>query len=204
MRAVVANRKELFQAAREHAGESLRLYQKVGDLWDTIQPHTSLGRACLSLGDYALARHHFGESIRLARESGDIGRAAAAANQLGFLELQVGNLTLALDTLRLCLMDAVTVPDNNLVASCFGLVAIVLARQKQAVSAARFAGAAETLYHQQGILPWEDSSLSTLFPGWQDRADAAEITRAFEEGRAVSAEQLVSHWPNRSTPLGHI
>jgi predicted ATPase/DNA-binding CsgD family transcriptional regulator len=78
-------------AARELAGEGVRLFQEVREVWGAALALNHLGRATLELGDPAAARPLLEESVALFRLAGDRQRLALPLNALGRVALRQGD-----------------------------------------------------------------------------------------------------------------
>ncbi len=76
---------------RELAGESLRLFQEVGEAWGVALAMTHLGKATLELGDSEAARSLLEESAALFRAAGDRQLLAQSLNALGLVALRQGD-----------------------------------------------------------------------------------------------------------------
>jgi predicted ATPase/DNA-binding CsgD family transcriptional regulator len=76
---------------RELAGESLRLFQEVGEAWGVALAMTHLGKATLELGDPEAARALLEESAALFRVAGDRQLLAQSLNALGLVALRQGD-----------------------------------------------------------------------------------------------------------------
>jgi len=72
------------------------------------------------------------------------------------------------------------------------LAAAICAQQHRPAAAAGLSGASASLYASTGRVPWEDSTLDTLLPGWHTRADQATIWQAYKNGQAMAPEQAVA------------
>jgi hypothetical protein len=111
---------------------------------------------------------------------------------LAWVELGQGDPTRALEYCRAGISTAFQQGDHNIIASCLGLCANLAARQGLPERAAQLSGASRAMYTRQKRVPWEDSSLDTLLPGWHERPDHPSILRAFEGGLTLSAEQAMA------------
>ena len=78
-------------AACELAGEGLRLFQEVGDIWGTAFSLHYLGRATLQLGDPVAAHALLEESTKLFRDLGDRQISLLPLDALGLVALQQGD-----------------------------------------------------------------------------------------------------------------
>jgi hypothetical protein len=58
-------------------------------------------------------------------------------------------------------------------------------------------GAEHAFYERQKRLFLENSALDAILPGWEARPDRDAIEQAYEEGRAMNAEQAVDFAINR-------
>ena len=77
--------------ARELAGESLQVFQEIGDAWGmAMAPHV-LGRATLELGDPVAARPLLEESLEQFRVVGDKQAVAHVINAMGLMALRQGD-----------------------------------------------------------------------------------------------------------------
>jgi hypothetical protein len=95
------------------------------------------------------------------------------------------------------LQQANEIPDYNNIAICLGLTARIRAKQGLPEQAAHLSGAAHALYERQKRLSQEHSALDAILLGWEGRPDRDTIWQAYEEGRAMSAEQAVDFAINR-------
>jgi predicted ATPase/DNA-binding CsgD family transcriptional regulator len=77
--------------ARELAGEGLRLFQEVGEVWGTAFSLYYLGRATLELGDPLTAHALLEESAKLFRNLGDRQISVLPLDALGLVALQQGD-----------------------------------------------------------------------------------------------------------------
>ena len=77
--------------ARELAGEGLRLFQEVGEVWGTAFSLYYLGRATLELGDPVAAQALLEESVKLFRILGDRQISVLPLDALGLIALQQGD-----------------------------------------------------------------------------------------------------------------
>ncbi len=78
-------------AARELAGEGMRLFQEVGDTWGVALALCHLGKATVEMGDPVAARSLLQESAALFRVTGDKQRLALPLNALGLAALRQGD-----------------------------------------------------------------------------------------------------------------
>jgi predicted ATPase/DNA-binding CsgD family transcriptional regulator len=180
-----------YPAAKTHASEYLRLAAACADRSAAIGPYWTLGVACLKLGEYEPARGHLLTALRLAEEFEALIQADVL-RWLATVDWRQGQLERALDYARASLREAEKIGDRNMIASDLGVCAGIAAEQGQAARAARLSGASAALYARQKRLPWEDSSVDTLLPGWREGPDAAVITAAFEVGQALNVEQAMA------------
>jgi ATP/maltotriose-dependent transcriptional regulator MalT len=77
--------------AKKLAGESLQVFQEVGEAWGIAMGLGLLGRATVELGDPVAARALLEESAALLRVVGDRQRLAAVLNALGMVALRQGD-----------------------------------------------------------------------------------------------------------------
>ncbi len=180
-----------YEDAKLHAREAIRRFEVSSDHWSSVAPLICLGDACQNLGEYQQARETFLAALALIEESGD-RRKAYVLRWLGMVDMMQGHLERALDYCRASLREADQIGDPNITATCFGVCAGIAAKAGQPERAARLSGAAKALYARQRRNAWEDSSLETLLPGWQDGPDQAAIAHAFAAGQALPVEATVA------------
>jgi tetratricopeptide (TPR) repeat protein len=184
-----------YVAAHQHALENLRLLDTLGPTWRFGQrwAYIPLAQTCFDLGEYAAARQHILEAAGRDSDNRDfISGTAYTHRWLAYIDLQLGELEQAQQYCQSSLQQALKMPDYNVVASCFGLLAGLAARHGQATRAAQLSGAAQTLYVRQGRNPWEASSLDTLLPGWQAGPEQTALAQAYAAGQTMSVEAAVT------------
>ena len=181
-----------YPAAIALGRESIRLREPSGDRWSNIGPLFTIGMASLQLGEYDQARDDFLVVLDLIEEFGD-WRKSAALRWLAMVDWQEGYLERAGSYCRESLREAVLIPEYNVIAGCLGVSAGIAAKAGQPLRAATLSGASAALWKKQGRIPWEDSTLDTLLPGWQAGPEAAALTQAYDAGQALSADEAMAY-----------
>jgi tetratricopeptide (TPR) repeat protein len=90
VKAICANQQGRFRGAKVHAGESVRLYEEIGDRFDCLGPLLAMGYACQELGEYDQARRHFSLALQLADEMDEVEVKADIRLTLARAELLLG------------------------------------------------------------------------------------------------------------------
>ncbi|MGE5222450.1 MAG: AfsR/SARP family transcriptional regulator [Omnitrophica WOR_2 bacterium] len=186
----ILNKQGQYEDAKTYARESIRIQEQLGRtniIWELI----FLGEAHVNLGEYDQARARYLEALQLADEIVD-NRKPLVLRNLGMVDFLQGNLVRALEYCREGLRLAAEIPDNNVIATCLGLSACILAKQGRRSQSAGLSGAARDVYERQGRKPSEDSTLDTLLPGWRESTDSDAIMKAYEAGRTMTVEQAIS------------
>ena len=191
-RAALARRQGRYRDAKQHASESIRLYEESGSHSFAARAHTEMGIACLHLGEYREARERFLVALILNREIQG-WEVAYNLRWLAAVDIGEGNLEQALEYGQESMREADKIPDRNIIASNLGLLAAISAKQGQSIRAACLAGASAAMWARQKRKPWEDSSLDTLLSGWRDGPEHELILHAFEVGQAMSADEAVAY-----------
>ncbi len=190
-KAGLAIRQGQYADAKMHAREAIQLFEVSGDHWFDIAPLIQLGDADQNLGEYAQARETFLDALALIEELGTREKAFVL-RWLGLVDLRQGRLERALAYCRASLHEAERIGDPNVTASCLGVCAGIAAKAGQPEQAACLSGAAKALWARQRRNAWEDSSLETLLPGWQEWPDQAAIAQAFAKGQAMDTNEAVA------------
>ncbi|MGE5223604.1 MAG: adenylate/guanylate cyclase domain-containing protein [Omnitrophica WOR_2 bacterium] len=189
-KAEISNKQGCYEDAITYARESIRIQEQLGQpniIWELL----FMGEAHVSLEEYDQARDCYLKALYLADEIVD-NRKSLILRNLGMVDFHQGNLEQALENCQKGLRLAVEISDNNVVATCLGLSACILAKQGKLFQAAGLSGAAKSLYERQGRKPLEDSGLDAILPGWRDRPENRAILKAYEEGSAMTVDQAVS------------
>jgi tetratricopeptide (TPR) repeat protein len=155
-----------------------------------------LGDGYTGLKEYDAARNAYLEALYQADNLGDL-RRPFVLHHLGMVDLYQGNLGRALEYAQAGLQQAYEIPDYNNFAICLSLTARIQAKQGLLEQAARLSGAAHAFHERQGRLSWEDSALEAILPGWERGPEREAIRQAYEEGRAMNAEQAAKSALNR-------
>jgi tetratricopeptide (TPR) repeat protein len=191
----LANQQGKHQDAIAYAREAIQIAEKLGwveYIWELVY----IGDAYTGLGEYEQARNCYLEALHQTDQMEDL-RRPFVLHHLGMVDFYQGNLKRALEYSQAGLQQAYEIPDNNNIAICLGLAARILAKQGLPAQAAHLSGAAHAFHERQGRLSWEDSALDAILPGWEARPDRDAICQAYEEGRAMSADQAVDFALNR-------
>jgi predicted ATPase/DNA-binding CsgD family transcriptional regulator len=192
VRAVLANALRRYPDALAYSAVLIEHGKKSGADLCLASGHTLQGIASLGMGAFPAAREHFLVALDLNRKH-QAWEIAYNLRWLGAVDLAEGNLARALAYCHESLVEADLIPDRNIIASNFGLLAAISARLGQTERSATFSGAAQALYARQRRKPWEDSSLDTLFPGWQSQPDHAALSAAFEAGQTMTSEEALAY-----------
>jgi predicted ATPase len=190
-KAYLAEAQGQWQKAVRYARESVRLWKACCDPWAGVAALIEWACALAYLADFEQARQHLLAAQKLNAE-GEFRFEAHLLHELGHIDLRQDNLARAVDYCRAGVSAAVRQGDDNILASCLGLLAILAARQNQPERAATLSGASQAMYIRQKREPWEDSRLDTLWPGWRKRPDHAMILKAFKAGLRLSADQVAA------------
>jgi DNA-binding CsgD family transcriptional regulator/tetratricopeptide (TPR) repeat protein len=151
--------------ARELAGEGLRLFQEVGEVWGTAFSLHYLGRATLELGDPVAARPLLEESAKLFRILGDRQISVLPLDDLGLVALQQGDSAGARTYFEEVLSIARETEDDEHIADALAHLGTVALRRSDYAQAA-------TLYQQSLVLYRELGDKAGIV---EDLAGVAEV-----------------------------
>jgi predicted ATPase/DNA-binding CsgD family transcriptional regulator len=184
--------------ARELAGEGLRLFQEVGEVWGTAFSLYYLGRATLELGDPVAAHALLEESAKLFRNLGDRQISVLPLDALGLVALQQGDGAGARTYFEEVLSIARETEDDEHIADALAHLGSVALRRSDYSQAA-------TLYQQSLVLYRELGDKAGIV---EDLAGVAEVAslvgqpeRAVRLLGAVEAQREASGI--RLSPLRH-
>ncbi|MBW7886524.1 MAG: tetratricopeptide repeat protein, partial [Caldilineaceae bacterium] len=102
--------------ARQHALESLKLYQELDYVLGVGMAMGNLGRIALAAGDLPAARRHLEEALRLRRQLGNRWGESNSLKNLGALSLLEGNLEEA--RRQLCAAAEIAMADSSAPLLC--------------------------------------------------------------------------------------
>jgi predicted ATPase/DNA-binding CsgD family transcriptional regulator len=185
-RAELATRRGQYAEAKVHAAETVRLFEAGGSPLFAWWGHYRMGEACARLGEYPAARECF-----LALK--DSGFNMLCLLWLARVDAYSGELARGQNYCRELIVEAEADQNGNMLATGFGTLAIIFAKQSRALQTAHLSGAAAAMYARQKRPPWEDSSLDTLLPGWREGPDAAAIQQAYDAGQAMTSGEAVAY-----------
>jgi hypothetical protein len=132
------------------------------------------------------------QSLTIAEEAGFVPEAALALSLLGRLALERGETDRAFELLADGLLRGRQVQAHDATANCLeGLAKVALDRARP-TNAARLLGAAERIREDavRPLPPIEQSEYARVVDALREMLPDAELTAAWETGRAMTPEQL--------------
>jgi ATP/maltotriose-dependent transcriptional regulator MalT len=180
--------------ARPLLEEGLALCRKADSKGGLAYALSLLGQVALEQGDVASASDSFTESLRLNQEVGHRQSISRSFFFLASVMALQGNYVQARTLYEEGLAIAIPLEHGGLIASCLEGLAIVVTEQGQHTWAARLWGAAEAVRQGRSI------SLPQVMHASDERARTTArthlgehvFTAAWEEGRAMSAQQALA------------
>ncbi len=193
--------------AKELAGESLRLFQEVGEAWGIAMALCLLGKATGELGDPVAARPLLEESAALFRMIGDKQRLVLPIDYLGLAALRQGDYADARTHFEEALTVARETEDEKFIADALarlGTVALRVGDYQQSAAlyqqslvqperAARLFGAVEALREATSISlpPLRRAEYDRAVEGIRAHLDEATFAAAWTQGRTMPPEQVI-------------
>ena len=180
--------------ARPLLEEGLALCRKADSKGGLAYALSLLGQVALEQGDVASASDHFTESLRLNQEVGHRQSVSRSFFFLASVMALQGDYVQARPLYEEGLAIAIILEHPGLTASCLEGLAVVVTEQGQHTWAARLWGAAEAVRPGRGV------SLPRVMHASNERARTTArthlgehvFTAAWEEGRAMSAQQALA------------
>jgi predicted ATPase len=174
--------------------QGLSLDREVGDREGMAVASLLLGWVALKQGDRATARSRAEESLTLYREMEHREGMAEALCMLGKVEAAGGHHAFARTLYEESLAMAQEIGDRELIASGLQGLASVVAVQGELIWATRLWGTAEALREAIGapLQPIEWADYEQAVATTRDHLGAETFASAWAEGRAVTAEQVLT------------
>jgi non-specific serine/threonine protein kinase len=183
-----------YRPALALTGEGLALFRELGHKPGMAQALNIIGELNRTNGDDESAKSAYEEALSLVRETGEARREAMLLANLGFIAMHRADIQDAETLFRAAFMQSSKLDyDRYLIVSHIICLAGAVGARGELEWAARLYGAAEALFEPIGAeLPPGDRqeyerSLSHIRRG----LDAAAFEACWQEGRAMSFEQVV-------------
>ena len=180
--------------ARELWEESARLFRELGDAHHTMFATRLLAWAYDELGDAERARALHEENLRAARRAGDRHMEAQSLEALAYASVKQGRPLDAVPMLRDAYRIHGDLSDPYRLAIAVGRFAAVLAAVAKPGTAATLISCSEALLEEIGaarvrwVARMNDATLAAIHP----QLDDASFTEAWEQGRALTADEAVA------------
>jgi predicted ATPase/DNA-binding CsgD family transcriptional regulator len=197
-----------FEQATALVLESMRWFEACAHGVNLIWPYRLLGRIANKTGAHAKATEYFSIGLRLAIEDDD----ARHGQMLIFLcdtAMHQADWAQAWQHCQAFIKLAYEKQTPFWVLERLEMGAIIFIQAGRYPAAARLSGAAEALSDQLGrktstetrerfghgdhTMRYADVSLEALFPDWRTRPDGAAIGQAWQDGRALTYDEVVAH-----------
>jgi predicted ATPase/DNA-binding CsgD family transcriptional regulator len=188
--------------------ESMRWFEACAHGVSLIWPYRLLGHIANKAGAHAKAIEYFSVGLRLAIEDDETRHGQMLIFLCDTAMLQA-DWARALEYCQAFIKLAYEKQTPFWVLERLEMGAIILIQAGRYPAAARLSGAAEALSDQLGrktspegrlrfghgdeTTRYADVSLEALFPDWRTRPDGETIQQAWQDGRAMSYQQVVAH-----------
>lgn len=166
-----------FAQALEYMHCSLAIHRELGDEFNVMVGHNSLGAAFTQLADYPNAVVHFTDSLQIARRSGDKMNEALALCNIGYARMEFGEFEEAIERMTESVRLVNDVRATIYKPVIIGNLAMAHYRSGQLEEALSRAEEAITACHEIGNSQFEVTSLYVLAMVQKER-DETEIAEA--------------------------
>jgi tetratricopeptide (TPR) repeat protein len=172
-----------------------------------IWPYEMLGDIAIQGGDYGQAHDYFSDALRLTIQYDDTRRGVELAH-LCQIAMRQGDRARALDYCKDYIKLAYEAETPFNVLERLEMAAKIFAIEGRYYESARLSGAAEALTEKFGrkisadssessypgdfTTRYADASLDALVPDWRTRPDGEAILQAWQDGRALSYDEVVA------------
>ena len=186
------------EAAKEHLGRALPLFQESGEEGMAAQAHTWVGMVLLLQGDRERAERRFEEGLALGRRIGDRGSIYQALYDLAQLALSRADFDLAASRFSEGIVPSKEMGDHHNVALFLEGLAAVAGAQGHDERSARLFGAAEVIIDAIWVLRYKDHQRnSSLYErtvtAVRSRLGNEDFEEARAEGRAMDFERAIEY-----------
>jgi len=182
-----------FAAARSCQEKSLKLLREAGSIAGIEMSLNRLGDIARCEDDHEQAEKYYSESLAIYGDSGDKDEIPSILHNLGYTARHRGDYVGAMTFFRDALTMHIETENQNGIAECLAGIAAIFTAQGQADRGARLFGVAEILREKTCSVIWPanrieyDRNIILL----HDSLDNSTITKAWNEGRAMSFEQAM-------------
>ncbi|MBF6613979.1 MAG: tetratricopeptide repeat protein [Chloroflexi bacterium] len=178
--------------------ESLALRRELGDKGRVACSLANLGEVARCLGDYGEARAYYEESLAIRTELKDTNAKATLLHNLGHVALHTGNVPHAASLFAESLEIAQELGNRQAIAQCLAGLGGVALLKEQIPEAVRLLGAAVALLDSIHSMldPADELEYQRNLTASRIQLDEVSWTEAWEEGRNMTMEQILSLAPS--------
>lgn len=189
-----------FAEAKRFLNESLTLRRALGDPWGIAQTLQNFASLSLSQGDYARAKAFSEETIAWFQLAGDQRGVARTLGDLADIARMEGDLGQAILLLTQSLSTLLLFGDKWSIVNILGNLAVLESEQGSYACAARLFGATESLRESIAMGPHRVIDYEKNLTAVRESLSEAEFTLAWDEGSALTLEQIIGFISNEFDP----
>ncbi len=181
--------------AQQFAQESVEQARASGDAWQQASSLNTLGKVLSAQRAYAEAEQLYTESITLFRTVGDNWELTEPLRNLGHAAFLQGAYERAANNYQQSIALCQELRGAWFLSRGLEGLATVLSAQSDYIRATTLLGAAETLRASVGasIMPAMRTDYEQTLATLQHQLDQPEYRKAWEQGQAMSAEQVIAY-----------
>jgi predicted ATPase/DNA-binding SARP family transcriptional activator len=181
--------------------QSLPIWRELKETFRMSAVKSALGDIALSEQDYEKAERLYEESITLGRDADSVFPHPYPLRRLAYLVMRRGDLDRAIALCQESLRLNLDIRDQRAIAACLITFASAARAQGQFARAARLFGAAEEILITIAapLLPADRDEYERNVNALREQLGAAELTAAWNEGRALTLEQAVDNALDKSS-----
>jgi tetratricopeptide (TPR) repeat protein len=189
----IAKKQGDYAVARTAYGATLEAFRSARDFRGMAVALTGLGDVAEAQGDVTEARRLYQESLKEFQQIGDLWGVAGVLRDLGDLACRGGNHVQATALYQDALAVFYKLGHRRGMAVVLEHLAVCACYGNRPACALKLAGAAAVIRENLGISlsPAEQEELDRTIGGTREKLPEAESTKAWAEGRAMTADQVL-------------
>jgi predicted ATPase len=191
----IAMKQEDYAIARTAYETTLQAFRAAGDARGMAAALNGLGDVAAAQGDFTGARRLYDDSLRSFQQIGDLWGVAGVLRDLGDLACRAGDRSLVPDFYKQALEIFHKLGHRRGMARILEHLAACAIYKSRSDCALKLAGAAAAMREKLGISlsQGEQEELDRTIKSACENLPAAEQSRAWEEGRSMTADQVLKY-----------